>query len=121
MIFQFTSLKNQNIICSNMQTNLQHTLVRARARGQITIPIEIRRQLNIKRNTWLRAALTQDGKIILNPTKLQPQSDQLSSQTKKRLSKMEQASGILNYPLEIDAAAIDKLINQQLDQKIQSE
>lgn len=48
---------------------MQQVTIKPLAKGQITIPVSFRRQLNIKNDTLLQAELMQDG-IFLKPINL---------------------------------------------------
>lgn len=48
---------------------MQQVIIKPLAKGQITIPISLRKQLGIKENTLLQAELKEDG-IFLKPISL---------------------------------------------------
>ncbi len=61
----------------NTQTPLQE-IVQPMQRGQITIPIKIRKKLNINSNTWLWVRLVKN-KILIEPVKEKEKDTSLSN------------------------------------------
>ncbi len=51
-------------------------IVKPLAKGQITIPVEFRRRLNISKNTFLQLTL-KEGKIEIVPLRLVPEGEAL--------------------------------------------
>lgn len=61
----------------NTQTSLQE-IVQPMQRGQITIPIKIRKKLNINSSTWLWVRLVKD-KILIEPVKEKEEDTSLNN------------------------------------------
>jgi len=62
-------------------------IVRPMARGQVTLPIKIREQLNITPHTWLWVRVT-DNKVVLEPVS-PPQNQTNLAQTVQALAKLK--------------------------------
>ena len=63
-------------------------IVKPMTRGQVTLPIKIREQLNITPNTWLWVRVV-DNKVVLEPVN-QPQNQTDLIQAVQALAKLEQ-------------------------------
>ena len=63
-------------------------IVKPMTRGQVTLPIKIREQLNITSNTWLWVRVV-DNKVVLEPVN-QPQNQTDLIQAVQALARLEQ-------------------------------